>query len=123
MSNQQILGGDENIKERTALCKSLEDWGYHVATAADGALALKKIKSESFRLVITECEIQGITATDLLRQARNENDVIEFLFLSRDPSVEKAVEMMKAGALDFMVRPVDPAQIRLGLYLPWCRVP
>ncbi len=113
MSNQQILVVDDNIKERTALCKSLEDWGYHVATAPDGALALKKIKSESFRLVITECEIQGITGADLIRQARNEKDTVEFLFLSRDPSVHKAVEMMKAGALDFMVRPVDTDRVRL----------
>jgi two-component system response regulator FlrC len=113
MSNQHILVVNENHKERSALCKSLEDWGYHAASARDGYLALEKIKSETYRLVITDSGIQGISGAELIQQARSENDAVEFLFLSREPSVEHAVEMMKAGALDFLVKPVDPAQIRM----------
>jgi len=113
MSNLPILIVDDNHKERSALCKSLRDWGYPVSTAADGYLALKKIKFETYRLVITNLEIQGITGAELIHQARSENESVEFLFLSGEASVEHAVEIMKAGALDFLVKPVDPAQIRL----------
>lgn len=113
MSNQHILVVDENHKDRTALSKSLEDWGYHVTTAPDGYLALKKIKSETYRLVITNFETQGLTGPELFQQAKAENETVEFLFLSGNASVENAVEMIKAGALDFIVKPVDFAQIRL----------
>jgi len=113
MSNQDILVVDENHKDRTALSKSLEDWGYHVTTAPDGYLALKKIKSETYRLVITNFETQGLTGPELFQQAKAENETVEFLFLSGNASVENAVEMIKAGALDFIVKPVDFAQIRL----------
>ncbi len=115
MSNQQILVVDDNHRERSALCKSLEDWGYHVTTVPDGYLALKKIKSDFFRLVITNFEIEGITGSELIQQVRTENEAVEFLVLSRNASVENAVEAMKAGALDFIVKPVDSAQIRLVL--------
>ena len=113
MSNQHILVVDENHKDRTALSKSLEDWGYHVTTVPDGYLALKKIKSETYRLVITNFETQGLTGPELFQQAKAENETVEFLFLSGNASVENAVEMIKAGALDFIVKPVDFAQIRL----------
>jgi len=113
MSNQHILVVDESHKDRTALSKSLEDWGYHVTTAPDGYLALKKIKSETYRLVITNFETQGLTGPELFQQAKSENETVEFLFLSGNASVENAVEMIKAGALDFIVKPVDFAQIRL----------
>ena len=113
MSNQHILVVDENHKDRTALSKSLEDWGYHVTTAPDGYLALKKIKSETYRLVITDFETQGLTGPELFQQAKAENETVEFLFLSGNASVENAVDMIKAGAVDFIVKPVDFAQIRL----------
>ena len=113
MSNQHILVVDKSHKDRTALSKSLEDWGYHVTTAPDGYLALKKIKSKIYRLVITNFETQGLTGPELFQQAKAENETLEFLFLSGDASVENAVEMMKAGAVDFIVKPMDLAQIRL----------
>jgi DNA-binding NtrC family response regulator len=113
MSNQHILIVDQSHKDRIALSKPLEDWGYHVTTVPDGYLALKKIKSETYRLVITNFEIQGLTGPELFQQARTENETLEFLFLSGNASVENAVAMIKAGALDFIVKPVDTAQIRL----------
>jgi two-component system, NtrC family, response regulator AtoC len=113
MSSQHILVVDESHKDRTALSKTLQDWGYHVTTVSDGYLALKKVKSESCRLVIASFETRGLTGPEFFEQAKSENESLEFLFLSADASVEDAVEMIKAGALDFLVKPVDPAQIRL----------
>jgi len=113
MANQQILVADDDHKERTVLSKSLEDWGYHVATASDGYVALRKIKAAAFDLVIADFEIPGLDGQSLFDQARTEKDTLQFLFLSRKASVEHAVEMMKAGALDFMIKPVDLTQLRL----------
>ena len=113
MSNQDILLVEENHKERAGLCKSLEEWGYHVTTAHDGHIALKKITSEQFRLVITSFEIPGLSGHELFQQARSQNEALPFLFLSQNSSVENAVEMMKAGALDFVIKPPDPTRMQL----------
>ena len=115
MSAPHILLVDGNHKERAFLLKSLEEWGYHVMSAHDGHSALKKIKSGSYGLVISGFEIAGLSGQEFFHHARAEDDTLQFLFLSDTASVESAVEMMKAGVLDFFIRPVDPSQIRLAV--------
>ena len=72
MPNQHILLVEEHHKERTVLSKALEDWGYHVTTAHDGQAALKKIRSEQFRLVISSFDMPGLSGAELLCQAKSQ---------------------------------------------------
>jgi two-component system response regulator FlrC len=113
MSNHHILVVEENHKERSALCKLLEEMGYHVTAAPDGQSALKKMRSDTFQLIVSDFDVSGISGRELFQHARCDNESLPFLFVARDASIENAVEMMKAGALDFLLKPLDMSLIRL----------
>ncbi|MCF8067799.1 MAG: sigma-54 dependent transcriptional regulator [Desulfobacterales bacterium] len=111
MKNNHILLVEDNHTDRETLSGALENWGYHVTTAIDGVDAVKKIKTSPFRLIIISFEITGISAFEILKTAKSECEDIESLFLSAHISVENAVEAMKEGALDFIIKPVDQSQL------------
>ncbi|MBW2151751.1 MAG: sigma-54-dependent Fis family transcriptional regulator [Deltaproteobacteria bacterium] len=113
MSNRDILLIEQNHKERTGLCKLLEGYGYTVTTASDGLSGIKELKFGSFRLVIAGFETSGLDGELLLKQAGSGARMTPVLFVSSNASVEHAVDMMKEGAMDFILKPIDPSQVRL----------
>jgi two-component system response regulator FlrC len=110
--NCQILIAEESHKERAALGRLLEEWGYPVTTAIDGNDALRKLQEQPFRLVIAGSRLPGCGSLELLRQALAQNDAPAVVMLSGQACVDEAVAVMKAGALDFMIKPVDPEQLK-----------
>ena len=113
MPNRGILVIEENHKDRAFLSKLLEDWGYHVTTAPDGHSGIKKLKSGTFGLIISSFAPPGIDAGQLFEHTDSKSNRPQVLFISGDASVEHAVEMMKAGALDFVLKPLDSSQMKL----------
>jgi two-component system response regulator FlrC len=110
---REILFIEDDLRERSALCHEIENWGYHVTTAHDAIDALSKIRLSPFGLVIASCEISNTSAAALLENLKNETDGIKILFISGRPCVEDAVDLMKQGAFDYLTKPVDPLQLRL----------
>jgi two-component system response regulator FlrC len=113
MPNPNILLIEENHKDRASLSEMLEEWGYHVTTAPDGVSGVSKLKSGPYRLVITSFSAPGMDGAELFRLAASGAQHTRILFLSGSCSVENAVEMMKAGAMDFLLKPVDLSQMKL----------
>ncbi len=113
MQKRKILIVDDDPRERSGLCKALEGWGYYVTTAHDGIDASKKIRTEHHALVISNFNIPGESGLDLLNTVKSENEDIEVLFIANQPSITDAVESVKAGALDYVVKPLDHTQIKL----------
>jgi len=93
--------------------ESLEAWGYHVATSNNGIDAFEKIKSNGYGLIISDFETEGLTAVDLLNNIKTENEDIRVLFTSKHASVESAVSAIKAGAFDFVLKPIDHSRMKL----------
>jgi two-component system response regulator AtoC len=112
MQNRNILLAEDNTRERSFLFKALESWGYRVTTANDGTDAEKKFRNDTFGLVITSYEISGLDSIKLFQIVRSEDELARVLFLSSRASVEDAVRMMKGGAFDFLIKPIDLEQIR-----------
>ncbi|HIJ55836.1 MAG TPA: sigma-54-dependent Fis family transcriptional regulator [Deltaproteobacteria bacterium] len=115
MSNRNILIVEDNHKERSLLSRSVEELGFHVTTAHDGTVAAEKIKSDPYRLVITSFEAPGVNGRELLETAQSGHDGPRLLFLSNQATVEDAVEMMKNGAFDFILKPVDFEQLKMTI--------
>lgn len=113
MQKQKILLLEPDHRERTALCRDLEDWGYSVLTAREGTEALEMIKSTTIGLVISDFDIPGQTnGIDFINTVKSDNDDIRIFFTAKQASVENAVDAMKAGAIDFVLKPVDHSHIR-----------
>ncbi|RJP76383.1 MAG: sigma-54-dependent Fis family transcriptional regulator [Desulfobacteraceae bacterium] len=121
MNNRNILIIEPNVRERSGLSSLLEDWGYYVTTSHDEADALSKIKSEDYALVISDYMMPGgQNGADLIRHIHSISETTRILFISLESSVRNAVEAIKAGAIDYLVKPVDEAQMQYTLEKALC---
>ncbi|CAN2048283.1 Regulatory protein AtoC [Candidatus Magnetomoraceae bacterium gMMP-1] len=107
MSSCNILLLENQYKERTALCKSLESQGYSVEAVSTTTQALKNFKIHNYDLIITKFNEAKIDGIELLKKVKKHKSDIEVIVISGSCPVETAVEAMKLGAFDFIVKPFE----------------
>lgn len=113
MSKKRILIVDDDESLRWVTQAQLQQSGYEVAAAEEGASALEQIRSFSPDLVITDLKMPGMSGLDLLREIRAEHPDILVIMVTAFGTVENAVEAMKAGAYDYITKPVNMDELRL----------
>ena len=96
----------------TALLKSA---GHTLAQAGTGADAIDKIQKNDFDLVITDLKLDQISGLDVLKAAKAQNPQTEVIMLTGFGSIESAVAAMKAGAIDYLTKPVDTEELTLAI--------
>lgn len=106
-------GGSILIVEDEAIAReALEDWLkdiYQVATAETGEEALELIKERDFDILIVDVRLPGKSGLQVLREAKELKPHTKCIVITAYPSVELAVETMKLGAVDYLIKPVSPA--------------
>ena len=100
-----VVDDDESLRRVTQL--QLEEAGYRVLTAANGNEALAIIEQEALPLVITDLKMPGLSGLDLLKHIRQAHPQTSVLMITAFGTVQNAVEAMKAGAYDYITKPVD----------------
>lgn len=78
-----------------------------VYAAEDGELARAVIKDRSIEIVISDLMLPDITGIELVKEIRKLRPDLPFLILTGQPSIESAIEAIKAGANDYLLKPVD----------------
>jgi two-component system NtrC family response regulator len=106
-----VVDDDESLRRVTQV--QLEQAGFKATTAADGAEALGILQGSPHDLVITDLKMPGISGMDLLRRIRTEYPDVLVVMLTAFGTVESAVEAMKAGAYDYLTKPVHPDELEL----------
>ncbi len=121
MSKGCILVVDDTADNRRILQLALRRAGYTVRTAASGQEALKIYAEDSIDVALLDMSMPQMDGITLLKELRSLNPNLPAIMLTAYGSVERAVEAMKAGALDFLTRPVRSevllAQIEKALAL------
>jgi DNA-binding NtrC family response regulator len=102
-----ILIVDDEKNTREGLQWSLEDDDRVVLTAANGAQALEMIGRNRVHLVVTDLRMPEMDGLELLEAVRRESPGTEVVVLTGHGTVENAVEAMKQGAYDYLVKPVN----------------
>jgi two-component system, NtrC family, response regulator AtoC len=110
-NNRNMLLVENDPIERRELCRTLEAWGCAVTTAQEGLEAGEKAKTGDFRMVIARFETPGLRAIDFCSLVLSNQPETRILFFSSGAAVEDAVAVMKAGAFDFVMKPVEPEQL------------
>ncbi len=110
-----ILVVDDEKSMRRTLSIALQDDGYEVMEAANGKEALEYINNEVFDIVITDLVMDDIDGIELLRNIKEVNPITEVLLMSAHGTIPKAVEAMKKGAFDFIVKPFTMEQLDIVL--------
>ncbi len=100
-----VIEDKESMAEM--LKNSLESEGYKVITVGNGKEGLRQIKESRIDLVITDLKIPGKDGIEILKAAKEENQLIPVIVMTAFGSVETAVTAMKEGAFDFITKPFD----------------
>ncbi|XXF75156.1 sigma-54 dependent transcriptional regulator [Myxococcaceae bacterium GXIMD 01537] len=107
MSAQRILVVDDEDNARKAIVTILGEEGYEVAEAANGADALARLSDFSPAVVLTDVRMPQLDGLSLLKRAREQGSDATFVMMTAFASVEAAVEAMRAGAENYLVKPLD----------------
>jgi len=110
----RILVVDDEEGLRSFMAEALEADGHEVATAADGAEALRLCSQRAFDLVITDLKMPGTGGMEVVRQLDADQPEVQVIVITAHGSIDKAVEAMRHGAFDFLEKPIgSPAELRL----------
>jgi len=102
---KHILIVDDEPSMRMALSESLESCGYMVETAVDGIEALQKFSRHGWDLVITDIRMPKMSGLDVLKEIRRSSPHTPVILITAYGTVNTAVEAMKEGATDFIMKP------------------
>jgi len=113
MLTARVLVVDDEKDILKALEFLLRAEGYAVSTAISGEEALDLYKKENFDIVLTDLKMPGMDGLTLLEEIRKINPEATVLFMSAYATVESAVEAMKKGAADYIVKPFINEEVKL----------
>jgi DNA-binding NtrC family response regulator len=102
------------VDDELIVRESLRDWlkdSYHVATAETGDEAIELIKKHDFDILILDVRLTGKSGLQVLKEVKEIKPQIKSIVITAYPSVELAVEAMKEGAVDYIIKPVSPDQL------------
>jgi DNA-binding NtrC family response regulator len=111
----KILIVDDEADIRRALEFVLEREGYAVVAAANGMEAVKKLKDEHINLVITDLRMEGTDGFGVLEKAQEVASSTPVIIMTAFGSIESAVEAMKRGAVDYIVKPFMHEEMKLTI--------
>ncbi|HZI94094.1 MAG TPA: sigma-54 dependent transcriptional regulator, partial [Patescibacteria group bacterium] len=115
MKSARILIADDDPDILQVLGDRLSAQGYDVATARDGIEALETLRSDPPDLVLLDLMMPRMGGMEVLQRIREENLDVTALVITATGSVRTAVDAMRNGAYDFLMKPFDPQQISLTI--------
>jgi len=110
-SSVLVVDDDESLRRITQL--QLQEAGHEVLTAANGEEALRLLEEHPVALVITDFKMPGMSGLDLLQAVRKSSPQTSVLMITAFGTVQSAVEAMKAGAFDYITKPIDYEELVL----------
>lgn len=112
LSTAQILVVDDEPDLRTLYELTLLREGYRVETAESLAEALEHLSERRFDVVITDMRLPDGLGLELILQLKSQQRRERCVVITAYGSAENAVESLKAGAFDYLTKPVDLKQFR-----------
>ena len=100
-----ILVVDDKPDMRTEIARQLNRSGFPVESASNGSEAVDKLRSAKYSLVITEEQMPGIRGLEVLNSVREISPQIPVVITTATGTVHSAVEAMRAGASDYLLKP------------------
>src|SRR3954451_17282724 len=110
----QVLVIDDDEAAREILVELLGRVGYHAFAAADGRSGLDHLNSAAVppQAVLLDLRMPGIDGFEVLRRYRAQGGIAPVIALSAMDDKESVVKAMRLGASDYLVKPIEPEQLR-----------
>jgi DNA-binding NtrC family response regulator len=113
MKRRKVLVIDDDASLRRVMEMQLEEIGCDVLAVASGKEALGVLEEATLDLVITDLRIPGMSGMDILKSLRTDHPELTVIMVTAYGTVRTAVEAMKAGAYDYLTKPIDYDELTL----------
>jgi len=111
MENTKILIVDDELIMRESLAGWLERDGHQVEKAASGEKALEMLKSVKFDILLVDMKMEGMSGLDVLRHVQESDPDVAVVIITAFGSISTAIDAMKEGAYDYLLKPFDPNEL------------
>src|SRR5271169_953428 len=108
-----ILVVEDEPKMRRLLELQLAEEGFHARTAADAETGLQLLGKEPFDVIVTDFKLPGMSGLDFLHAVKRVNADLPVVMMTAFGTVESAVDAMKAGPSDYVLKPFSLAELVL----------
>ena len=110
---RKILVIDDEQNIRRMLARVLSSEGFIVKEAINGLEALKRLEEENYSLVLLDLKMPGLNGIETLKKIRKNDLNLPVIMMSAYGSILEAVEAMKLGALDYLIKPFDIEELKI----------
>lgn len=110
-----ILVVDDDAAHRAMLMTLVGEWGFKMDGASDGESAVAMCAKRPFDLILMDVRMTGISGIEALKEIKAYNPAIPILIMTAYSNVESAVEAIKAGAYDYLTKPLNFDDLRLTI--------
>ena len=110
----KVLVVEDDATLRQALCDTIKFGGYEAVEASSGVDALGKLSNHGVDMVISDVQMDHMDGRELLRKVRVTNPELPFVIITAHGSVEGAVDAMREGATDYLLKPFE-AEVLLDM--------
>jgi len=100
-----VLLADDERSVAVTLRDDLEAGGHAVTAVEDGRAALQQLQAHRFDLLVTDIRMPGMDGIRLLKEAKAIDPQIEVIVITGQGSIETAIEAMRHGAIDYVLKP------------------
>ncbi len=114
MKLKVLVIDDEETVLRTFKLR-LTEWGHEVFIASDGASGLEVLSRENIHVAMTDLKMPGMSGQEVIKKIVTDYPHVKVVAITGYATVETTVEVMKSGAYDFIVKPLNFEQIRIAL--------
>lgn len=112
MERRTVLVVDDEKNIRLTLSRALEDIDVDIATAENGEEALAAMAARHVDVVLLDLRMPGMDGIEVLRRLAVEFPSARVIIITAYGTIDRAVDAMKLGAVDFIEKPVTPAEVR-----------
>jgi len=111
-----ILIVEDEAKMRRLLELNLGDDGFTTFSAEDAETGLKLLRENSIDLILTDLKLPGMNGLEFLQTVKRQNAALPVVVMTAFGSVETAVDAMKAGASDYVLKPFSLTEMRIVIH-------
>jgi DNA-binding NtrC family response regulator len=109
--SEKVLLVDDEVAFLDTLSERMRTRGMEVATSSSGVEALKRVEKESYDVIILDLMMPGVDGLETLKILKEKKPDLQVILLTGQATVEKGIEAMKLGAMDFLEKPADLSQL------------
>lgn len=111
MTSLQVLVVDDEPAIRQVVSAQLRKAGHSVEQAGNGEAAMERLAKGDVDIVLCDIKLPGLSGIEVLRQARASGIDTAFIMMTAFASVDTAIEAIKAGAADYMIKPLNNEEL------------